>query len=1364
MSELYERVVEEAYPRVRDFVRGRRGVFILVPQGSSRGRVLAKLLGDGAVDRAYAYPGLAGRLDGVQPFSSPEQLVNSLRSAGPARVAVAVESSIDALLLKERLGEGPGGGFDVHILYLPEYYRGAARGRAGSELLEVAKVRHERLGEGVSTKLLRPGELEELRRGRDVLLGLSHGAVGLRELIAGAAKRFPIYAVSAALGEFIGVGAVLTAAICGLLLGDASLSEGLVRRFDVPIRGSIKDFIKRLLEGWLGRRDRDKVAAGFARLAIGAVRAEPYIDDERFEALVDQVAFEWGVDVQTFKALVKNLAAMARGELVTKEELGRQLAQYVKRGELEKVEEAIRREVENKLTEVEKELEEVKKRLAEVKEKWEERWGFPINVLSVEEVGAGKLYDNFRVEGGTLVVNVTEGTFRLVRAGRFEEAAAEVLRRLASNGMVILRGPKGVGKSTLAAYATWRALLEGLADHAARIQKMQRGQQVALNNVLNAVGERRLLAVFDPSPLEFYIEPGAYPETTREAVSAASVTLEELLEFAEKNRGRGLVLAVLPDDLYDVLDKAVKRRAERYALPLDLREEEFLTEVIYEYSRCRETPKGKIGGLAEKIAEFNGGYTLAARYAGLWLRDNGCIVGDVERAVEASKKDTKLFFAHYIWHVLLRGSGDLARKAAAPLLLHVVFGPVPAGVAYVAKGVSGWGIWRLLRPEELEGASLESLKEDALEPAASWLAQPHEDLVKETLEDLAGINGEGVREQYREALGELIDALDWARREVLKEGGKILAELGVPERESGLGSSLLAFVGRRLAAIFKGEEAKRCWRRAALIAGFALAGHPALPRREQLPEDAAKALGDALEPCAVDAYLAADGEIPPLSALAVRFPYYIEGRYASDPSQIRKIRETLSALSPLAGAETVNAARKIAEDLTARWKERGFTRPEALYASGCSCAPVPTQRGFTLPEALYALGLAALAAGAEVDEKTADLLLDATLSAVQRVASPKAVLPVLAALRPLGERAPHRYVHLLAAASELETLDPVTVRYIYDALQQLKDRLHETGRLWPLVEAVRAYSNLLTKHPGCIRNFRKAAVADMCRLYGELKGRGPLGAAAKAYVLAAALEHDDLAPDVQRHCGLGGLAGEAEDVRRALDEATASPEKLKSDVDFAEWVAARSVARDAKGAKGVVEKLRSWFTFQLAIYKVKHAVNERGEVDAGRLEEAAGEFEGAAETCRRLEDWANYLAACGSALRARALAAKSLKELLERAGGSRELWEEAEKRLKPTAGYLEAAATGLGEYLVHLAASGEVKQAEELLKKWRWLLDYDWEVSAVTRLALRLFGVGEEVERGEVVEALGEEVLPTLKFLWRIAGEDECLWECTSLE
>jgi hypothetical protein len=87
---------------------------------------------------------------------------------------------------------------------------------------------------------------------------------------------------------------------------------------------------------------------------------------------------------------------------------------------------------------------------------------------------------------------------------------------------------------------------------------------------------------------------------------------------------------------------------------------EFLHEVVRQYSGC----EGDYSKLTEEIAQFNGGYMLVARYAGLWLRGRGCDASDVERAVEETKKEPKLFHARYIWHVLLRGSGDLARRVA----------------------------------------------------------------------------------------------------------------------------------------------------------------------------------------------------------------------------------------------------------------------------------------------------------------------------------------------------------------------------------------------------------------------------------------------------------------------------------------------------------------------------------------------------------------------------------------------------------------------------------------------------------------------------------------------------------------------------
>jgi len=1304
----------------------RPGVFLLVPPGSSRRYILEGLLRESVVDGAYAYPRLAEELRARDLDVGDLPSAEELERGADRRVVVAVESSLQAVELKEKLGA------KAELIYLPKYFKEAAKD-VDKKLLEAAEVKHWELGEGISPKLLRPGEVEELKKGRDALLALSPGAVGFRDVAKEAFGRFPFKTASALLAELLAPALAVSAVLQAVAPSAAPLAALLGVAVGVG-RKQLEDFAARLLELFAKRKEpRDKVAASFAKLVRRILEAEPYIDDDRLEAVVDQVALEWGIDVKTFKALVKNLAALSKDRAAGLD--------------LEKLEEAVKQVVENRLAEVEKRLEkirdQVKGLLTDVK------------VAFVGDVEAGLLYHNFVVEGGAPRVKTRAAgrqgdvVVDVVTGGVFGRLAGEALERLERDGLVVLVGPHGVGKSTLAAYAAWLALWRSAADAVVSAEEVKTGLVSALENLQNNTG-RRFLLLYDPVPVTAYYEPRAMGEEAEKEKARVRLAVDVALSAAK----RGVkALVVLPDELYRDLPLEAKEALKKYVVEAVLNDVEFLHEVVRRYSGCG----GDYSKLAEKIAQFNGGYTLAAKYAGLWLKDNGCNAGDVEKAVEEAKKEPKVFFAFYIRDVLLRGSGDLARKAAVPLLLHARFGPVPEGVTYITKAEKT-GVWRFLKPEELEGASLESLREDELEPIARWLAQLHEDLVEEALEDLAGLHREEDREPYKETLSDLIKAMDWARDQVLKEGGKILAELGVPEKDRVLETSLLAFVNRRLAAVFKGGEGKRCWERAAFIAGHALARHIVLLRREWLPEDAAEALGGALKPCAVDAYLTIDGVIPPLSILVVGFPYYVEALYARDLPQIRRVRERLGVLSPLADAETIKAVKKTAERLVARWRRRRLTPPEAFYA----------------------LGLAASAAGAEADEETADLLLYAASAAVQRVAHPEAVWWVLAALRPLGEKAPHRYVAALAAASELETLDPETMQYIYDTLQQLRGRLLEAERRWPLVEAVRAYSNLLGEHSAHIKDRLEEAVADMCRLYGEVGKRGaaaapdrafsaqrPLDAVAEAYVLAAALYSDVLAPLVREHCGLGDLEKEAEDVRKTLEE-VARPDELRkfaeSDADFAEWVTAYSATGNAGR---LFEGLRGWFTYVLAHYKLRHAINERGELDAEKLEEAAGEFEKVAEIDRKLEQWDNYLVDRSLALRARVLAAGSWEKLLKRAEGFRDLWSEAEKHRRPTAGYLAKAAVILGECLVYLAASGDRERAEELLKEWRWLLDYVPGASVVARLMLRLFGVGEGAKLEEVVKVfkpqLSPKFWPALSMLAGRLQRDKASEECDKL-
>jgi len=174
----------------------------------------------------------------------------------------------------------------------------------------------------------------------------------------------------------------------------------------------------------------------------------------------------------------------------------------------------------------------------------------------------------------------------------------------------------------------------------------------------------------------------------------------------------------------------------------------------------------------------------------------------------------------------------------------------------------------------------------------------------------------------------------------------------------------------------------------------------------------------------------------------------------------------------------------------------------------------------------------------------------------------------------------------------------------------------------------------------------------------------------------------------------------------------------------------------------VVENLRALLTYELAFYKLVHALDEKGKLDNKKLKEAVKDFKNAAKIRKKLKQRRDYLAACSWALRACILVAKNWARLLERARGFWELWRKTETRIKPTTEYLEVVTIILGEYLVYLAASGDKDRAERLLKERLWLLDYDPRVSVTTRLMLKLFGVGEGAKLREAVDTFRPQLLP----------------------
>jgi hypothetical protein len=242
-----------------------------------------------------------------------------------------------------------------------------------------------------------------------------------------------------------------------------------------------------------------------------------------------------------------------------------------------------------------------------------------------EDVEKGLLYKHFKVEDGKPKIKSEGGGGQpfyvsLVTAGGFEELAREVLERLGRDGIVILEGPKGIGKSALAAYMVWQALRGGFADSVALPE-----ESPGFEDLLDIVEKGGFLALYDPSPLKAYYKPEYAGKEVSGTVEDVEEILEQLFELAESGN-RVSVLAVLPRDIYQSLTERNPRlgsKIERLILRVNLRNSQFLQGVLEAYSGC---PSG-FEKLVDLIEECEGGYTLVAKYAGLTLREKGCMVG-----------------------------------------------------------------------------------------------------------------------------------------------------------------------------------------------------------------------------------------------------------------------------------------------------------------------------------------------------------------------------------------------------------------------------------------------------------------------------------------------------------------------------------------------------------------------------------------------------------------------------------------------------------------------------------------------------------------------------------------------------------------
>jgi len=521
-------------------------------------------------------------------------------------------------------------------------------------------------------------------------------------------------------------------------------------------------------------------------------------------------------------------------------------------------------------------------------------------------------------------------------------------------------------------------------------------------------------------------KPGHYPQKPWEETRHMPLSMEELA-----------LLRVVEDVVYNKgVAGVVVLSDDQYALASDRLGAHAAVEVhsgdIRFLQELVESYSGCLGEVAAEVAKEVGKYgdsrALAAALAGDWLKREGCRREAVAEALRRAQGRAVDFALDYIWYAVLGGSREKANVYAPLIVLRGLYGPIPVKLAE-----------RILI--DLGKCSDEVIGSEVVR----WFAKWHHSTLEKAIEKaaLSPVNREKIEPE--ELYQALVGGFNKLKKRGLIEKEKKAIDSGriIDLIRSGLADDM---------SQLSEEEKRRCVKRVAFILGHAWALHPSLPRRGDLHKEVETMLGDALEPCVVDNYVTADGIIAPIVLTPLAF---------EAAGLLYLVRAPAEAAASTISFEALKA-------LVDSWRRRGFTPPEALYA----------------------LGLAVLAAEAEVDEEAADLLLYAASTAMRKVTDLVLVFPNLMAWSPLGEKAPRRFVHPLAAVSRPVMLDSATVQYIYDALQELRSRPLDAECRCLLVEAIFAYSNLLRRYLEDIKDRLESAVADMCRLYGEVRKRG----------------------------------------------------------------------------------------------------------------------------------------------------------------------------------------------------------------------------------------------------------------------------------
>jgi archaellum biogenesis ATPase FlaH len=997
------------------------------------------------------------------------------------------------------------------------------------------------------------------------------------------------------------------------------------------------------------------------------------------------------------------------------------------------------RDILNKLAEFNEDIKEFKNvfksTLEELRKLIEEKIKDLKNALKANVVIADRaefeeasFYSNVKVEGGKLKISVIPKEYRsVVIVGGFEKLVNEVVNTLRNFGVVVVKGPKGIGKSVLGATVVWEMLRNSYTGLVVGVEELDSDHVVAaFNSLLSSIEKlgHSLLVVFDPSTTYAYMEVSG----KRKVPKNINTTLKNLLNSIKLGK-QEMLLIILPMEMYNTVDQLVREKLSRSVedihkviKEITLKDEEFLAGVIREYSGECQIGNEKLSELAGKVAGFDSGYTLIARLVGEELAKN-CNVNKIEELIDKSRGRAEEFFLGHInsfFDVIddNRASALVEIFALRRPFVDILSPGRPILTPGIVEIIRGANDSRHMNPEMVD-----------------WLAYRQHDLIEETISKM--LNGEDLGEASnpwrKPKVIEKLREVSEKMKDVVNANPKLQKMLKkLDKKMRDMVNAVIYFdknYGKDFMEMLKNFSDK-CWRRAALIIGISLSGYLSLPKAEDLPENIIKSLNDALKPCGVDDYLLVGNMIP----LLIEELIFVRGF---------KLISIFNAF-----VDMYNDAIGEIKNVLNNARNRGVT---------------------SIVERFYWLGLASIVAyavklGKDVSSDDADATLHIASFAIQHVISTELIKPILDILEQLREKAPHRYLELLAAVSTIKGLGSDTAWLVFNGLNDVLDKHRDEVEKhdWTLVTAVYAYAELLNKHLIYFYEKVEEIIARIGLLLVKL-GNTNLSIIAWASALMPALDHVDVREFMERKID---IVEKVKDVINKLNDLRERVGELLADKEFVGYMESRYFKADENLVKREIQLVLSNLKHSLASYKLEN----------DQLDEAAGLFEEVANGDKEVGEFENYLIS-----RSMILLLKTIKNSLvgnELVREYAQLFSKALGKLEPTPSYLDTASCILGEYLVSLALTNNVEEVSKLLEEHWKILNGNEKVSVLTRLMLNvLLGPkGKLSDRVKDMLVVGPEqlikvfkdemlnkFLPALKVAYGLMSPKDGIRECKKL-